>query len=75
VEIDGNPFALKSANYNATTAVFSYEIHVTAPGTFVLERSSDFSNWTGVATNTITEGFLVRFDVTTQPRFFRLRRQ
>jgi hypothetical protein len=72
VDIEGDPFALTSARYNAMTGTFSYDIYASGPGTFVLQRSTDFVNWTEVATNTITEGFLVNFEVATEPGFFRL---
>ena len=74
VDIDGAPFALTSPAFDRANGVFSYNIHASEPGTFTLERSPDFVNWTPVASNTVTNPYPQPFEISSTPGFFRLRK-
>jgi hypothetical protein len=74
VEVDADPFGLGSPTFNPATGTLSYDIVASEPGTFALQRTTNFLDWTTIATNTLTNGIPNRFETPTPPAFFRLQK-
>ena len=75
IDLSGEPFAFQDAYYDRDRGLLVYGMVATAPGDYVLERTTDFSAWTAVSTNSIANApFPMSFEAVTVPGVFRLRR-
>jgi hypothetical protein len=72
VDVEGAPFGLTLPAFDSATGMLSYNIYPSESGSFALQRSTDFANWTTIATNSVTEAKPTRFEVSAEPGFFRL---
>lgn len=72
---EGEPFGLMRPALDPQRGVFSYQIHATALGTYIVERSEDGKTWLEVDRHEVFQSFeLPRFEVRAGPGLFRLRR-
>src|SRR5690606_34175343 len=76
INLEGEPFAFQRPYYDRERKLLVYGVISTASDDYILERTTDFSKWTPIATNTIANApLLSTFEVATEPGAFRLRRR
>ena len=75
IELQEDPFGMIYPAYSLETGLFSVDILPSIPGTFVLERTSDFIEWSPIETITLDGIGAFRVEVASPPGFFRLRKQ
>lgn len=75
IELSADPFVMIYPSYDLTTGKFIAHILPSMPGTFVLERTTDFTEWTTVETYPLEHIGGHTIELTTPPGFFRLRSQ
>jgi len=74
IQIDSDPFGMVFPSFSSETGKFTFALIPGTVGSYILERTVDFIEWTPIHTIDVQflEGLLV--EVTTSPGFFRVRR-
>ena len=73
--VDGEPIGLTSPQHDSSTGILTYYVTSTQPALFTLLRSTNFVDWTAVTRQTVTNTLPTKFQTTTAPGFFRLRKE
>jgi hypothetical protein len=73
VELRGDPVGLTSPRFEGGGLLTVY-VTASVPGTFDLQRSTDFTDWTNLTTVSITNTLPAKLRVSTPPGFLRLRK-
>jgi hypothetical protein len=74
VIIDSDPFDLVFPSFNAETGKFTVTLLPGTLGTYILERTTDFVEWTAIHTIDLELFHPPLIEVATSPGFFRLRK-
>jgi hypothetical protein len=75
LEVETDPFGLIYPKYNPETKKFSAAVVPGMPGTFLLEHTQDFVEWSTIETIHAEGVYSVPIEITSPPGFFRLRKQ
>ena len=74
VIIDSDPFDLVFPSFNSETGKLTFTLLPGTLGTYILERTTDFTEWTPIHTIEVQHPEPPRVEVATSPGFFRLRK-
>jgi hypothetical protein len=75
IEVEQDPFGITYSWYDNESQKFICYLLPGAPGAYTLERSTDFVNWTPVATATLPNAMPVEIKASTAPGYFRVHKQ
>ena len=73
VSAEGQPVAISSLQLDNTTGTLSYHVTATTPASFLLQHSTNLTQWTDIDANSVSTNRPVKFYTATKPGFFRLR--